>query len=74
MYPTRTGLVKDSCWRLLKDSIYIFSISKLHFTFMPYQAVGAVDLGLGLTSVPKSLQMVTADMKLQDAYSLEEKL
>ena len=56
--------------------IYVVSVlnKQLHFTFMPYQAVGAVDLGLGLTSVPKSLQMVTADMKLQDAYSLEEKL
>ena len=42
--------------------------------FRPYQVVGAVDLGLGLTSAPKSLQMVTADMKLQDACSLEEKL
>ena len=56
--------------------IYIVSVlnKQLHFMFMPYQAVGAVDLGLGLTSVPKSLQMVTADMKLQDACSLEEKL
>ena len=27
-----------------------------------------------ILGAPKSLQMVTADMKLKDAYSLEEKL
>ena len=30
--------------------------------------------GLGGGAAPKSLQMVTAAMKLKDAYSLEEKL
>ena len=56
--------------------IYVVSMlnKQLQFMFRPYQVVGAVDLGLGLTSAPKSLQMVTADMKLQDACSLEEKL
>ena len=28
----------------------------------------------GVGGPPKSLQMVTTDMKLEDAYSLEEKL
>ena len=34
----------------------------------------ATDFFVGWGGAPKSLQMVTAAMKLKDAYSLEEKL
>ena len=52
-------------------SLLLNMLSRLVITFLPRRR--KVNF-FGGGVVPKSLQMVTAAMKLKDAYSLEEKL
>ena len=63
-------MTEEIVWIIFLESIFLIQIQNFE-TVLKAKLLEYRYLFLG---APKSLQMVTAAMKLKDAYSLEEKL
>ena len=61
-------------WPLIYLLINVYQVLQTFFNWVVLYSVVFLYIYIYLGGPPKSLQMVTAAMKLKDTYSLEEKL